>query len=298
MQNKLGWESRYRNYSIFRNHIYNITSKYAVALFTAEIAFKDSPFVVTSPDNAHHLQLKTDCEIWGREAALNLLIQRLPESAEYICWTDPDQIWLNPNWAEDTIKLLHRYDAVQMFSHSQDLDANFMPLEERVESYIYSYIQLERNWSQLASLNEKIVGGPWAIRKSVLSQIGMLPDWAITASADLGITMGLLGHVEVSFEKGYTAPYCNKWRVWGNRAYSVIRGNIGYLPGTIIHYFHGHRKNREYTSGRQLLVDHTFNPSIDIIKDWQGLYRFTGANPKLQDAIRVYMERLNETASQ
>jgi hypothetical protein len=37
-----------------------------------------------------------------------------------------------------------------------------------------------------------------------------------------------------------------------------------------------------------------FNPELDIVKDWQGLYRFTDHNPQLREAFRMLMRTRNE----
>src|SRR5437867_5368381 len=63
----------------------------------------DRPFEITESTNPRHLQLRTYSEIWHKENALNLLINRLPPEARYICWADADLFWTNNRWCQDTI---------------------------------------------------------------------------------------------------------------------------------------------------------------------------------------------------
>jgi hypothetical protein len=51
-------------------------------LYTAEVAFGERHFEVTEAGNPRHLQLRTTSEIWHKENALNLLIQRLAGGGE------------------------------------------------------------------------------------------------------------------------------------------------------------------------------------------------------------------------
>jgi len=86
LENPLRWRSRYSNYWMFERECQAARA----ILYTAEVAFGERHFEVTQASNPRHLQLRTTSEIWHKENALNLLIQRLPAEAKYIAWIDAD----------------------------------------------------------------------------------------------------------------------------------------------------------------------------------------------------------------
>jgi len=289
-QNALGWKSRRRNYEIFAKHV----QASGAELWTAEIAFGDHFYEVTYRDDPHHLRLRTDCELWNKEGAINLLIQRLPEDAEYIAWLDADVVFTRPDWVDATMDLLQHYDVVQLFSHTQDLGASCQPVGKILLSYYYRYVMLGRDWDALCKNKEMITGLAWASKKSVLSKIGMLPDWCVFSSCDRHIAAGFLGEMESTFRGELSEAYKNKCRVWGNHAHSVVRSNVGYLPGLLLHYWHGERVKRGYVDRWKLMSDFRFDPNVDIVKDHQGLYRFASKNSGLIDSFRTLLRTRNE----
>lgn len=293
IQNSLGWKARKRNYDIFKRQM----NRPNVKLYTAEIAFGNAQYEVTPPNfietpDPQYLHLRTDCELWNKEGAINLLIQRLPEDAEYIAWMDADVVFTRPDWAEETVRLLQQYDVIQMFSHTQDLGSSFQPSGPILKSYYYRYVEEGRNADKMHK--EWITGLAWASKKSVLSKIGMLPDWCVFSSCDRHIAAGFLGIMGKSFREILTDAYMKKCLLWGDRAYSVIKGNVSYMPGLLLHYWHGDRKKRGYVDRWNVMADHNFDPDVDIVKDWQGLYRFSGNNPKLEEAFKQLLRTRNE----
>ena len=121
LENPLRWRSRYWNYWMFEREC----EAAGAILYTAEVAFGERHFEVTQVGNPQHLQLRTESEIWHKENALNLLIQRLPVEAKYVAWIDADVKFNRPDWAQETLQLLQHYDVLQMFSHAQDVGPDY-----------------------------------------------------------------------------------------------------------------------------------------------------------------------------
>ena len=46
---------------------------------------------------------------------------------------------------------------------------------------------------------------------------------------------------------------------------------LGYVPGVIMHYYHGAKANRGYNTRYKQLVKHKFDPNTMLDKDEQGL---------------------------
>lgn len=134
--NPLRFRNRYWNFWTFENMI----EKSGAILYIAEIAFGDRHFEITEPENPRHLQLRArdNQEIWLKENALNLLINRLPPDARYIAWIDADVNFTRPDWVQETLHELQRYDFLQLFSHAQDIGPKYEPLNTLTPSFVYS----------------------------------------------------------------------------------------------------------------------------------------------------------------
>lgn len=56
-----------------------------------------------------------------------------------------------------------------------------------------------------------------------------------------------------------------KLRAWGARFHAEVQGNMGVVPGTIRHLWHGDLSNRRYFLRNHDLRNLGFNPDTDII---------------------------------
>jgi hypothetical protein len=61
-------------------------------------------------------------EMWLQHALYNAAISRLPQTAKYICWQDPDIQHLRRDWAMETLHMLQQHRVGQTFTHAVDLD--------------------------------------------------------------------------------------------------------------------------------------------------------------------------------
>ena len=88
--------------------------------------------------------------------------------------------------------------------------------------------------------------------------------------------------------------YAEPIYLWQERAERVIQRNGGHVPGQLLHYWHGKKKDRRYKERWQILADHRFDPRRDIARDHQGLFRLAGGKPGLRDDLRRYFAARNE----
>ena len=326
VENPLRWRSRYNNFDAFEAMV----EASSAVPYVVEVAFGDRHFEVTSPNNPRHLQLRTYQELWHKENALNLLIERLPKEANYIAWLDADVQFTRRDWAQETLHLLQHYKFLQMFSHAHDLDSDCAPIggagvEGASTSYIYNYYERMSRPSD-ASFKDKPVGhiprskqafvngyyppaargrGPWvhpgyawAARKSALNEIGGLIDFAILGSGDWHLATCLLEEAERSIYSGYSDGY--KRRVleveWKCKKY--IRRNVGYMPGLVTHLYHGSKENRNYGNRWKFLALAQYDPGLDLKRDHQGLYQLEDRGDErsisLREGIRAYNRMRNE----
>ena len=63
---------------------------------------------------------------------------------------------------------------------------------------------------------------------------------------------------------------------------------MGHIDNPAIHFFHGSKYNRAYGDRWGILLKHQFDPTTDLVRDWQGLYRWAGNKPGLRDDVMHY----------
>jgi hypothetical protein len=312
VENPLQWKSRYRNYDAFIDGIYD---KAGVTVYTVEVAHASEEFKVTnSLMTYNHLQLRTNSDIWHKENALNLLLDKVRE--DYVAWVDADILFVRPDIAKVTIDLLQKYKVVQPFSHAQYLGSSYQPLGVPRPGYFYQYKtegdifggvcfwgSKPKNMPRGKSANP---GLACAMRKQTWKDLGGLIDWCIAGSGDFHMMAAFLGKLPqvIANEGGYTDSYIRKCYEYQQKCDEFVRGSVGYVPGLLCHYWHGaHAKRRHFAaeadsdialaSYRNMPRDCQFNPDTQLVKERNGLYTLIN-NKVLQAEISSNMQNRNE----
>ena len=86
--------------------------------------------------------------------------------------------------------------------------------------------------------------------------------------------------------------------VWSNDAFLKVGGSIGWVPGQIVHQYHGSLWSRSYSERWDSLEEFHFDPQQDVEVDPStGLLSFTPrCHPTLQRAIKNYFRERKEDA--
>jgi hypothetical protein len=302
------FQSRYRLYADFAKMVTDAGG----ILYTIELAFGDRPFYCTEAENPRHVQLRTWYELWHKERLLNLLIHRLPPSAQKIAWIDADVVFTRPDWVKETVELLEHFYFLQMFSHSRNLGPDYEPIGPEVTSFAYEFYQADKDHSRFVNkLQAK--GGPcyytyyggygeplghpgyaWAARREALDHVGGLIDFGILGANDRHIGFGLIGQIEQSLDPRIRGGYRRQCLSWQDRANRYIARDIGMMPGMVYHHWHGKLKDRRYHDRWKILIDTHYDPDIDIKDDSQGVFQLTERSPALRDGLRAYFRARNE----
>jgi hypothetical protein len=241
-------------------------------------------------------------EIWTKESLLNIATQHLPPDWQYVAWIDADLIFARPDWVSETLHMLQHYHFVQMFSIAVDLSPKYEPIAAH-QGFVYSYMHgselpndgyYEPKCPKGQIVNKWHPGYAWAARREALDDVGGLVDWAILGAADNHMAKALVGQAHKSVNPAVHTNYMTRLLRWQSRAEDKIKRNIGYVDGTILHYWHGSKHNRYYWDRWKILIENDFDPDNDIYKDARGIYRLTGNKPKLRDQIRQYMRQRAE----
>ncbi len=299
--NPLRFQSRYNLFSDFSKN----TIAAGANLWVIELAFGNRPFEVTDCANPHHIQLRSDHELWHKERMINEAVACLPADWEYVAWVDADLTFVNPDWVHETMQQLQHYQLVQMFTHATDVGPSFEPLET-FEGFAFSY----RSGRKFPILNNSPKRGQpyyyggrywhpgyaWAYRREAWNTMGGLLDINLVGGGDHQMAYGLLGEISQTIPAGTSEQYAKVVKTWEGNA-ALLKRNVGSVPGTVIHHFHGPKVKRGYNNRWKILTDNQFDPVQDIKADWQRMYMLnteTTNKIKLRDDLRAYFRSRNE----
>lgn len=299
ISNPVRYRTRYDLYRRFAKHVADA----GVQLTTVEIAFGDRPFEITEAGNPRHLQLRTFFELWHKENMINLGIAKLPADWEYVAWIDADVAFTRVDWPMETIHQLQHYMVVQMFQQCMDLGPNYEVIQQH-NGFVWSYHQNDckppqgAGWGGYYGVERPKAfwhpGYAWAARREAIDHLGGLMDWPILGAADHHMALALIGEARRSVPGGISKRYLDEILEWQERADKFIQHDIGYVPGTINHFWHGKKKDRKYVERWDIITRNDFDPDTDLKRDWQGLWQLTDRKPKLRDEIRAYFRQRNE----
>lgn len=278
--------SRGRLYCKFRQHMQDT----GVSLLTAEIAFGGRPH---EHDGDGMIRLRSDHQLWHKENALNIAISRLPDDWRYVAWIDADVHFLRPDWATETIEQLQHFQVVQMFQQAIDLGPECEALATH-QGFVHCWRAGRRRGKDYTFWHP---GYAWAARREAIDSLGGLIDWGILGAGDHHMALALIGSVQDSLPGETLARYNRKCRLWQERAESGVRRNVGFVPGTILHDWHGKKADRRYVDRWKILLQHGYDPDNDIRRDWQGLIQLDPRKPRLRDDIRAYFRARREDST-
>lgn len=290
------YESRVRLYHNFVNHM----KESGVQLLTVEAAFGNHPYEVTGPGTPWEVQVRTDQIIWHKETLLNIGMQHLKRVApdsHYIGWFDADVTFANPDWADLVKHKLNHHMVIQPFGQAANLDANEEVMWTCPSSF-KAFIE-GRGYHQTPPLPVGYLykghpGLAWAATREALDYLGGLYDVCAAGSGDTVMSNCLKGDWSVYLPTHPSPGMVSSIKRWALRCDQFIRGNIGYAPGTLFHHWHGKSEKRGYEKRWSILSYHQFDPSEDLVKDSQGLWRWAGNKPKLEDDIRLSLGQRGE----
>ena len=260
-----------------------------VNLFIVEMIYENQKFIVTDKKNKNHLQVKTDVPIWHKENMINLAVKYLlPSNYKAFAWVDADVEFENNSWAMDTLKILNGCkDVVQLFSHCVDMSNENTNLNI-FNSFGYSFNKEKKFTTKGQDYWHP--GYAWAITKKAYDKIGGIYDKGILGSGDSIMALAFINKAESMNNINYSDDYNNSMLEYQLKA-SKLR--LGYVPGVIRHYYHGSKKNRQYTERWKLLMKHNYSPIEHLTYDKQGILIPTETFPFdfKEDIMNYFKER-------
>jgi hypothetical protein len=298
VSNPLLWKSRIGLYREFENHMLEA----GVLLTVVECVLGERPFELASNPRVNHVGVRHHTFTFNKECLLNIGIQsvvRIDPDAQYIATLDADIRFRNKAWAAETVQALQRFEVVQPWADCYDLGPNG------------EHLELHRSFCNLWQNQQSIVQGPnavkgpyrfghpgyaWAWRRSALAGLGLLIETAVLGAADHHMALALIGRVMDSVPSNLTPGYIQPLLSWQKKA-RILRMNIGAVPGTIEHGFHGPKVKRRYVERWDILHRHGFDPHTDLMKNDYGVVELDGAKPALRMDIERYFSERDEDAN-
>lgn len=271
-------------------------------LFTIELAFGHKPFEVTSSSNPMNMQLRTKHILWHKERLINLAVKHLKHivpDIQYIGWYDSDITFVNPNWVHDVVHKLSYVPIIQPYSTAINLNSNedFM---WACPSSFRSFVE-KRGYHQHPPLPVSYTykghpGLAWNMTIEAFEAIGGLYDKCIAGSADTIMSNVVKGDWSAFLPGSPSDQMKNSIEKWHHVVSKVLKNHLGFTHGCLLHHWHGASESRGYEKRWDILSFHKFDPMVDIEIDDNGLYRWAGNKPQLEDDIRLSLGSRNEDA--
>jgi hypothetical protein len=140
-------------------------------------------------------------------------------------------------------------------------------------------------------------GYAWAYTRQALEWVGGLIETAALGAADHHMAMALVGKVRDSIPGNLMGAYAAPLLRWQSRALHHIGQNIGYVPGTIEHAWHGSKDKRYYVDRWQILSRWNFDPTTDLKRNTFGVLELAGNKPGLRRDLDRYFRARDEDAN-
>jgi hypothetical protein len=265
-------------------------------LLIVELAFGEESFVVEERVADRIVRVRCGDIMWQKERLLNLAIESLPETCDRVVWLDNDIVFQNERWVELTSRLLDEHVAVQPYDHCHWLapvpgDFTNLPsirpvtnIEYTSSGTAYEYHHFSRGF--------KLRGHPgfaWAARRSVLGKHGLY-DRLILGGGDRIIAYAMLHPVGRWQLHGwaidkYTSSHAADICAWAEAFYEDVHGDVGYVPGAVLHLWHGNLVNRGYAERYTTLKTFAFDPKVDIRVGCSGCWQWSSEKPGLHRRV-------------
>lgn len=293
LANPARWRSRLALYDTFEAHM--LAS--GVELTVVECAYGDEAHALAVRPGVRHVKVWAKTHCWIKENLLNVGLAHLPRDWRHVAWIDADIRFRRPGWAAETVHALQHFDVVQPWEHCYDLGPD--------GQHLALHHSFGRQWLHDPVSTGKLGAGytfahpgyAWAATRAALEHLGGLVDHAICGAADHHMALALVGKAPVSLPGGIHPNYVKPILAWQERAGRHICGNLGYVPGTIEHGWHGAKADRRYIDRWSILTRHGYDPDRDIKRNTAGVIELAGNKPELKRDLWRYFRQRNEDAA-
>ena len=278
--NPCRYRTKRENFDIFMDGM----KKSGANLLVVELAFGDEEFELPAGDNV--LQLRGGGVMWQKERLLSIAAAQLPPECRKIAWLDNDLLFDDPRWAERTSEALDRYMVVQPFSSCIRLVRGTQSYDgggETYESFGHCFVRVPAQARGSDFAYHGHTGFAWAARRELFEEVGLYEP-CLTGSGDHLMAHGFSGGMRRSpcMKRviGDQPAYLRHYLRWADKTRAVVKGRLGYIPGTLLHLWHGDLADRRYTDMNNQFMTFDFDPDRHLALDEQKLLVWSDKAPE------------------
>ena len=286
--NPVRYKRRLLNYQVFRSQL-------RIPLVAVELSF-DGQFELTKNDADILIQVSGGAVLWQKERLLNIALKSVPRDAENVALLDCDIVFERKDWAEDAeARLAERNNIIQLFHEALYLNKESPPDRPNAINAEFSVPGIMQTGDRSLLNNGAVISGEkrllyqpglaWAVKRAILDE-HLLYDAAIAGGADSLMVASIYGDFEPIAVRHLFNPrrkqHYLRWAIPFNKS---VAGQIGALPGTIYHLWHGELKDRNYYDRYKLLEN--FDPYSDIQIASNGAWQWTKLNTELEEQLKA-----------
>lgn len=296
------YKSRVENFAIFSRAM----QRRRIPLYAVEAIFSGEVSQIAPYCEA--LTVRCETVLWQKESLLNLLLRCLDRHYEAVVWCDADVLFENSHWFRTLKMRLRKYPVVQPFAEALRLPRGVRRATRRAERFS-SFAAVYAAKPQLLLKGDFAAHGhtgfAWAARREVLDENGLY-DAMIAGSGDHVMAHAFAGDFSSRCIRRIMAdnePHIAHFQQWAKKIYPHVRAQVGYVPGRLLHLWHGETQNRRYVDRNRELAAFGFDPEKHLARDERGLWRWAeqktgllGRTLKLMGAFQKKEEEMQRWA--
>jgi hypothetical protein len=288
--NPAGFRSRRRNHDLFRERI----EAAGIPLVTVECALGDRPFEL--PAGAGVRRVRGRDVLWQKERLLNVAIEGLPDTCRKVAWLDADVLFENPDWAALAAARLDEFPVVQLFDRAVRLPRGAITDDGSGDTWSGFAAVYARQPQRLLSgdfAGHGHTGFAWAARREVLAGRGLY-DACIAGSGDHMMAHAFCGDwTSACVDRiiGVANRHRSYFLDWCKAVYPRVRARVGFVPGAVLHLWHGEVGDRRYVDRNRELAGFGFDPAADVRVGADGCWEWASRKPGLHRWAAEYFGR-------
>jgi hypothetical protein len=206
--------------------------------------------------------------IWQKERLLNLAIRALPSDVDKVIWIDGDLLIDTPTWAADVSAALDNWPVIQPWTLTKFCGKDGASIAGPMGHNTVPSVP----FANLANQDAVPTGLPatawpgfcWAARRETLEDIGGLYEHDLSGPNDVLMSLAFYGDLENTFLMRYSGAFRRHFDPWAERAFAVVKGNVGFVPATLTHLWHGPFEQRRYLERTVRLYEAGYDPSRHV----------------------------------
>jgi hypothetical protein len=292
--NPAGFQRRRDNFQRFRAAL-------EAPLIVAEMS-NSGRFEIAADDRTIVVRLSQADVMWQKESLLNVALDHLPTSAEYVAWLDCDVLFEDDDWREQARTCLGDFPLVQLFTDLHDLPPSGLrePLPALAGTSIAALnaqgavLDSAYRPTETAQMRGSAFGLAWAARVGLMREHRFY-DAMIIGGGDRSLASAALGSWKEAATLHKLMPArAAHYESWAARFYEAVRGNVGVLPGRIFHLWHGELVDRSYADRHSRFAKLPFDPAVDLVRDPGGLWKWSRERSDLTEFMAEYFASRRE----